>query len=411
MKQAFIILLVIICFAGCNNDEFSNDVSSFNSLKVYDFDVQRVKKIHNLFALINTKEILFLDENGNRAFDFSYNAYNDSVTKTFKLTDVVAGANNDIFILCTEILKDYTFKSYVFKIADNGQSLWENPVVIPISNDYNYNYKLSDLPYFFISENGYALGCFNNNTLYLVINGQTAIRNSHWYYKLIALNDAGSVIMQSDTIQEEDHPEIWNFMLEPLPNGNLITSLKVGYNGAYFHQFDSNNFELLKTSKILKYKNSSLPIFTNMLLLNSSEVIFTGHIDMNNNSINGANYDAFLVKYNTVTDKITDTLNFGANASFELAFHSFLDVDGNVKCIGTKREDLFLSQGANSNLYEISFDLNNNSHDSLFIIKDKGYEGLYFEPIGNSGILKIIGSKLDISGRQNKQAFFTIVKP
>ena len=69
MKQTFIILLVIICFAGCNNDEFSNDVSSFNSLKIYDFDVQRVKKIHNLFALIDTQQLLYFEiEDGDRIF-------------------------------------------------------------------------------------------------------------------------------------------------------------------------------------------------------------------------------------------------------------------------------------------------------------------------------------------------------
>ncbi len=71
MKRTFAILLVIICFAGCNNDEFSNDVSSFNSLKIYDFDVQRVKKIHNLFALIDTSAILFLNEDGDKVFNIN----------------------------------------------------------------------------------------------------------------------------------------------------------------------------------------------------------------------------------------------------------------------------------------------------------------------------------------------------
>ena len=68
MKQTSIILLVIICLFGCN-DDFTGDLSSVNSLKVYDFDVQRVKKIHNLFALIDTSSILFLNEEFDKTED------------------------------------------------------------------------------------------------------------------------------------------------------------------------------------------------------------------------------------------------------------------------------------------------------------------------------------------------------
>jgi hypothetical protein len=125
----------------------------------------------------------------------------------------------------------------------------------------------------------------------------------------------------------------------------------------------------------------------------------------------GGNFDAFFVEYNTIDNTITNTLFSGANSSYELTFHSFFDDAGNVKCIGTKREDLFISHGANSNLFEIDYNLSSNLIDSLFIFQNKGYEGLYFEPAGNTGLLRILGSKLDISGKQNKQAFFTIVKP
>ncbi len=69
-------------------------------------------------------------------------------------------------------------------------------------------------------------------------------------------------------------------MIEPLPNGNLITSLAVGFE-ANIHQFDSNTFELKDSNYSIKLSynkiKARLPIFTNMLVLNSEEVIFTGH--------------------------------------------------------------------------------------------------------------------------------------
>ncbi len=412
MKQTFIILLVIICFAGCNNDEFSNDVSSFNSLKIYDFDVQRVKKIHNLFALIDTSAILFLNEDGDKAFDISNSDYKKKETIDFKFTDVVAGSNNQIFIIGAEILKDSTFQIYVFKVNENGQNIWPNPVKIVITDDFDYELYEKDQiikVYFFISENGYALGTFSNNKLFLVVNYQS-VKNFKWYYKLIALDEAGSVLKESLPMQES-HPEIWNYMIESLPNGNLLTSLAVG-SGATIHQFDSNTLELKQTSIILASDiQARLPIFTNMLHLNSEEVIFTGHANKEDNLIVGGNFDAFLIKYNTTKNIITDTLFSGANSSYELTFHSFIDEDGTIRCIGTKREDLFISHGPNSSLYEINFNLNSKLNDSLYIIQNKGYEGLYFELVGNSGLLRILGSKLDVSGNQNKQAFFTILKP
>jgi hypothetical protein len=388
------------------------DNSSVESLKVYDFDVQRVKKIHNLFALIDTSAILFLNENGDKVFNIGNKEFKNSETLDFKFTDVVAGSNNEIFIIGAEIMKDSTFQIYVFKVNENGQNIWTNPAKILITVDFDYELYEKDKTtkvYFFISENGYALGCFSNNKLYLVVNYQSA-SSFKWYYKLIALDEAGSVLKESLPIQES-HPEIWNYMIEPLPNGNLITSLAVG-SGAAIHQFDSNTLELKQTSIILASDiQARLPIFTNMLHLNSEEVIFTGHANKENNLIVGGNFDAFLIKYNTTKNIITDTLFSGANSSYELTFHSFIDENGTIRCIGTKRENLFISHGPNSSLYETNFNLNSNLNDSLFIIQNKGYEGLYFEPVGNSGLLRILGSKLDISGKQNKQAFFTILKP
>lgn len=412
MKQAFIILFVIICFFGCNND-ITNDISSVNSLKVYDFDVQRVKKIHNLFALIDTSAILFLNEDGDKVFDISNSDYKKNETIDFKFTDVVAGSNNEVFIIGAEIMKDSTFQIYVFKVNERGQNIWPNPAKIVITDDFNYELYEKDKiikVYFFISENGYALGCFSNNKLYLVVNYQSA-ESYKWYYQLIALDEAGAVLKESEPMHD-DNFQIWNYMIESLPNGNLITSVAVGY-GASIHQFDSNTFELKMTSKIQPsdVKKAETPIFTNMLVLNNEEVIFTGHINRYNNLIVGGNFDAFLIKYNTTKNLITDTLFSGANSSYELTFHSFIDENGNIRCIGTKREDLFISHGPNSSLYETNFNLNSYLNDSLFIIQNKGYEGLYFEPVGNTGLLRILGSKLDISGKQNKQAFFTILNP
>ena len=102
---------------------------------------------------------------------------------------------------------------------------------------------------------------------------------------------------------------------------------------------------------------------------------------------------------------------YGAKSNFELTFYSFLDIDGNVKCIGTKRNINVINHTSESDLYEIDFNLNSSLIDSLFIFKNMGYEGLFFEPIENTDFLRILGNKLDISGRLNKQAFFTIVKP
>ena len=76
-------------------------------------------------------------------------------------------------------------------------------------------------------------------------------------------------------MKEEDHPEIWNYMIESLPNGNLLTAIAVGPSDVYIHQFDPITFEIKLTSKI---KGEELgvytPILTNMLYLNSDEVIF-----------------------------------------------------------------------------------------------------------------------------------------
>jgi hypothetical protein len=220
MKQTLIILLTVICFLGCK-DDFMPDNSSVNSLKVYDFDVQRVKKIHDLFAVIDTSGILFLNENGDNVFDISSEEYKNSETISFKFTDVVAGANSDLFVLGAEILKDSTFRIYVLKMDVNGQMPWGEPVKITIVNDYDYEANKEDKlikSYFFISENGYALGCFKNNKLILVVNYQSK-SNSKWFYKLIALHESGSIIMEGKPMQE-NHPEIWNYMIETLPNGN-----------------------------------------------------------------------------------------------------------------------------------------------------------------------------------------------
>lgn len=406
MKKTLLILLIIICFFGCN-DDITSDISSVNSLKVYDFDVQRVKKIHNLFALIDTTTVLVLDENGEKAFDISNLEYNQEETISFKFTDVVAGSNNDIFILGAEILKDKTFQIYVFKFNEKGQMVWNKPIIIPITNDYNE--KIIEKFYFFISHNGYAFGCFNDNKIFLVVNYQSG-SDFKCYYKLIALDDSGSVLIESEP-KEESHPEIWTFNIDFLPNGNIITSHAVG-NRASINQFDSNTFELRNGTLLTKDDiDAYLPIFTNMLTLNSEEVIFTGHADKEDGPINGANFDAFLLKFNTIENMVTDTIFFGVKSNFELTFHSLFDIDGNVRCIGTKRNDNVLNHTTESSLYEINFNLNSKSSDFLILIQNKGYEGLYFELEENTGFVKVLGSKLDISGRQNKQAFFTIIKP
>lgn len=411
MKHVHFILFVAVCFWGCN-DEITSEFSSVSSLKVYDSDIQRVKKIHNLFALMDTSKIIFLDEDGDRIFDFSNREYKKNETIDFKLTDVVAGAGKDIFILGAEILKDSTFQIYVFKVTADGQTVWNNPVKIDITKGFDYEIFERDKlikSYFFISENGYALGNFNNNRLYLIVNYQSA-DSFKWYYKLIALDDAGKIVMEGKPMQEF-HPEIWNYMIELLPNGNLLTSLAVG-SEAFIHQFDSNTFELLMSKEIEPSDiKARLPIFTNMLILNEEEVVLTGHANKENNLIVGGNFDAFFVKYNFIKNVITDTLFNGANNSYELTYHSYIDVNGNIQCIGTKREDLFISHGSNSNLYKVGFNLNSSIIDSLILIENKGYEGLYFEPVESSGLLKVLGRKLDISGHQNKQAFFTIIKP
>lgn len=409
MKQLLPILLIIIGFYGCK-DDFTVDNPTVNSLKVYDFDVQRVKKIHNLFALIDTSAILFLNEDGDKVFDINNSEYEKDETIDFKFTDVVAGSNNEIFIIGAEILKDSTFQIYVFKVNENGQNIWTNPAKIIITEDYIINDRLEKF-YFFISKNGYALGCFNDNKLFLVVNYESDTGNERGYYKLIAINTSGSVLMESMPIKE-DHPEIWNYMINILPNGNLLVVLAVGPSDLYLHQFNESTFELLDTTKI---KGNQIgiytPILTNMLYLNNEEVIFTGHSDKRKGSVLEENFDAFLLVYNTITKSITNNLFFGVKSNFELTFNSFIDTDGKIKCIGAKRSNNIINHTSESNLFEIEFNLNSTIIDSLFIIKDKGYEGLYFEPVGNTGLLKILGSKLDISGRQNKQAFFTIVKP
>ena len=50
-------------------------------------------------------------------------------------TDVIAGSNNEIFIIGSEILKDSTFQIYIFKVNENGQIIWNNPAKIIITNN------------------------------------------------------------------------------------------------------------------------------------------------------------------------------------------------------------------------------------------------------------------------------------
>lgn len=408
MKQTLVIVVLMIGFLSCK-DKFIDEQSSVTSLKVFDFDVQRVKKIDKFYALIDTSEINFLTNESEEVFHFSYEHFRTNETVELKLTDVVAGDNNEIFIIGTEIRKDHTFLLYISKIGIDGQLIWNDPKIVPITDNFDYDEgtKLTK-SYFFISNNGYALGCFYSGKLNLVVNYQMSI-NFKWYYKLIAIGNDGSVLLESEPMQES-HPEIWNYMIEPLPNGNLLTSLAVG-SDAFIHQFDANTFELKASAQVLATDiGARLPIFTNMLVVNNNEVIFTGHANRQNNDILGGNFDAIFVSYNTAENSITNTHFKGANSSYELTFHSFLDSGGEVRCIGTKREDLFISQGPNSSLFEASLNLNSQNLDSIVFFQDNGYEGLYFEPVENTGMLKVLGNKLDISEHRNKQAFFTIVK-
>lgn len=410
MKQIVVFVLIALSFTGCR-DEFSNDVLSVNGLTVYDLDIEKVKKVHDQYALINLTKVLIIDKSGNKTFDVDNESYIKDNNISFRFTDVVGGENDAIYVLASELLDDGTFSIYVLKMDSKGMPLWDSPKVIPITDRFKntlFDFNRTKNQYYSILDNGYALGKMINNQLVIVVNYQTDQKN--WQFQLMSMNTDGRIITKKDFISSHS-VYIWTYLLDYLPNNNLV--LVQGYdNECYITQYSIQTLhEIYPTWKLEGIKSNPLLFITmtNMVLINETEVLFTGYADRRNNAVIYGNFDVLCLRYNVLSNIVSDTIFMGENNHFELIFNSFIDEQNVVKCIGTKRQELNSAHNAKSSLFQISMDLKTGKLDSTFIIKNRGYEGLYFEETNNNELI-IIGSKTDISGKENKQSFFTILK-
>lgn len=411
MKQIFIILLVIIYFVGCKVDEFLNDVSSFNSLKIYDFDIIKVKKVHDQYALINLSKVLFIDKSGNKTFDFDNDSYIKDNNISFRFTDVVEGENDAIYILGSELLDNNTFNIYVFRIDSKGMPLWDSPKIFPITNKFENTLSLFNRTknqYYSILDNGYVLGKMLDNKLILAINYQNG-NNEFWRYRLISMSNDGKVIAQND-FKSITHPKNWTFIVDQLPNKNIVL-VQGSLFSCFINQYDPDSLNNVNSYPINGSNTSRLSYITltNMLMINENKVLFTGHADRVNNATKSGNFDVLYLGFDVVNKTVVDSIYTGEIDNFEMVYYSFIDDHNVVKCIGTKRQELISTQNSASSLFMSSLDLKTGEIDSTFVIKNQGYEGLFIEETSNNE-LTIIGSKLDISGKENKQTFFTIIK-
>ncbi len=411
MKETFIILLLIICFYGCNDNEFSNDVLSFDTLKIYDLDIIKVKKVHDEYALINLSKVLFINKSGNKTFDFDSKSYIKDNNISFRFTDVVEGENESIYILASELLDDNTFSIYVFKIDSKGMPIWDSPKIFPITDKFENTLSLFNRnknQYYGILDNGYVLGKMLDDRLILAINYQKG-NNEFWRYHLISINYDGEVLKYND-FKSTSQPQNWTYILDQLPNNNLVL-VQGSLFSCFINQYDPISLANVNSYSINGINSSPLNYITltNMLTISASTVLFTGHADRVNNATKNGNFDIFYLGFDVLDKTVVDSIYTGEVDNFELVFYSFIDDNNVVKCIGAKRQALISTQNSASSLFMSSLDMKTGKIDSTFIITNQGYEGLFVEKTNNNE-LTIIGSKIDISGKDNKQAFFTILK-
>jgi hypothetical protein len=193
-------------------------------------------------------------------------------------------------------------------------------------------------------------------------------------------------------------------MIDVLPDNSIVL---VRGSNLYLDiiQFDPAGFETINVHSSEGKLNFTF--FSSMLSWTADEVVFTGHADRRNNEVVAENFDILCVRYNFLTYEIVDTLFSGLVNNNELSYHSYKDQNNIIHCIGTKRGDLLSTPGIQSNLLEVRFNLETRENEPFELIKNSGYEGLYAEYDNNAlNSQKVLGYKLDISGKENIQGFF-----
>jgi hypothetical protein len=410
MKTNLARLLLYLTFASfigsCTKDA-SNSGVNFEELKYYNLNVQKVKKIHDYFALISPHEIIFLNTSGEKQFSYDDHLFSTSDSINFKFTDVVEHPSGDFYILGTEINKNKQFRLYIIRINSKEEEVWQKPQIITITDSYEYDAINPEKNLYFTNkENGYALGTYQSNELIVIVNYQ----NSHydnWRYRMMSFSEDGKFNHKQDFISDIYHVS-WTYLIDKLPDETLVV---VRGSDSYLDitQYNPITFEQTKVHTIESELN--ITMFTNMLPWSSSEVVFTGHADRRNNEVVAENFDIFCIKYNFLTNIITDSLFSGSVNNEELSYNSYIDKDKTIHCIGTRRGNLLSTPSVQSNLLMVDFNLLTHNKDSLVYIKNKGYEGLFIEPVNNSTKEhRILGYKLDISGKQNIQGFYLSLK-
>ena len=403
-----IILYIVISLSlSCNKTDLGNELT-FKELKLYNIEVQKIKKIHDYFALISPHKIIFLNSDGDKQFSYNDSLFQSVNTYDFKFTDIVQGPGSDIFILGTEILKNQEFNLDLIRIDVKGQEIWEQPKHIMITNLFqtdSADLQLNSIQNFTIKENGYALASYINNELIVVINYQTLVKYA-WRYRIISFSDNGEVNHDKDYASDK-YLKSWTYLIDKMPD-NTLTIIRGDDVYLDIIQYDPITFEIIKVHTIGSGINDAM--FTAMHPWTSDEVILTGHADRRNNKIVAENFDIFCIRYNYKSNKIIDSLFYGLVNNEELSYDSYI-LGSKVYCIGTQRGDFLSTPSFKSNLLEINFNFETRQRDSVVYIQDEGYEGLFAEPVNNLPTeQKVLGYKLDISGKQNIQGFYMQLK-
>jgi hypothetical protein len=403
----FLCIFLLVTLTTC--EKIENPDTGLEDLKIFNLDVKRVKKVNDLFALISNHEVVFLDASGNKKF--SLNAQKILTTRTFKFrfTDVVSLSNNNICVLGTEICYDKKFRLYLFRLNQQGEYIGENPRITEITDEFHFDSteRTTEKNLFFaIEQNGYALATHKDNELIAVVNYQNYF-NENWYYRLVSFKENGDIVFQKPQLSTNAHT-IWTYLIDLLPDNTIII---VQGNSIYvdISLFNPDDFTLQNYHRINKSLN--YPIFTNMLPWSDDEVVFTGYADLQNNPPLLENFDVFCIKYNFRTNIISDSLFSGRVINNEFCYHSYIDHNKFIHCIGARRGEQRTTQNKTSSLLEVVFNLDTHIQDSIEIINNQGYEGMYAEPADEfSASLKILGNKLDISGKENFQGFYLKIK-
>jgi len=379
---------------------------TYSNLKLYDFPVERVKKVLQYYALISDHEILFLNSLGEKKFNFRDNRVFRSDIFSFKLSDVIGHPNGDIYIIGAEILKNRVFSILLYRIDMEGNNVWSEPIEKQIDNTFDTtDYNLRKNNFFSVHTNGYALACLDGSDVVVGINYQKE-NEPDWIYRLHKYSDTG-ILLQDKEFQSEINFDSRMYYLDQLPSNDIVVVRGNNRNLA-ISRHDRNTFAL-KGQSFLKLV-LRFPIITNMITLNENEVMFTGYGDKNNNPKINQNFDVLCIDYNLTKDEMIDTILYGRIDHDEFSFYSYLDQLNNLHCIGSRRAKESQTYNDESSLYEFIFNLESREAYERNLLNSRGYEGFFCES-GDESDNKFIylGHTLDILRAEHTQSYYLTI--